>query len=64
MTNTTNTSAYLNISNCVLFNVGITVYTDQYVSQENNEIYFNSGSNCTFYNDILKIRFFFFRLFC
>ena len=56
MINTINTSVYLNISTCdVLFNVSITVYTDQYVSQENDQIYFNSGSNYCSYTDILEI---------
>ena len=55
--NTTSTSAYLNISNCAVFNVSITVYTDHYASLEDNEIYFNSGSKYTSYNDILEIHF-------
>ena len=62
MINTTNTSAYLNITNCSLFNVSITVNTDQYVSLEDNKIYFNSGSKFCYYNDILEIHFF--RLYC
>ena len=57
MINTTSTSAHLNISNCSLFNVSITVNTDQYVSQENDQIYFNSGSKFHYYNDILEINF-------
>ena len=50
---TTNTSAYLNISNCAFFTISIIVHTDQYVSQENNQTYFDSGSKYSFYKDIL-----------
>ena len=52
MINTTNTSAYLNISNCALFNVSITVYTDHFTSQKNNQIYFDYGSKYSFYTMI------------
>ena len=55
MINTTSTSAYLNVSNCALFNVSITVYTDQYVSQKNYQTYFDSGSKYNSYKDVLNI---------
>ena len=55
MISTTNTSAYLNVSNCALFNVSIIVYTDHYASLEDSQIYYNSGSKYSSYKDILYI---------
>ena len=57
MINTTNTSVYLNISNCAFFTICITVYADQYVSQENNQVYLDTGSKYSSYKHILEIHF-------
>lgn len=41
---TTETKRYLNISNCDQFNVSITVEANKYVSQKNDQVFYNTGS--------------------
>lgn len=40
---TTETRRHLDISNCAQFNVSITVEADKYVSQKNDQVFYDTG---------------------